>query len=244
MNSWGNMPYYLKSLAAAALVVLVWFGIWSWVISADVARVKISIEYHYQALRANGQAASIRADAVRAEGFPFRFRVAVKGLTLSMIEGESTFAVSIPKLTLAPVNTMSGGYRVRLPSRIEVLYAISGSPPEHYRVTVDALPLLMLSAQAGGSKCGELRGIRCAAVAADAPLRSFLLKQPLQTDMMLRKPQPIILHMEMNGQSRDASFDFGYPYMQVYQAIPVDISRSLGLFVGVLREALVYKTGG
>lgn len=221
-------------VAVFFVAALLWLAIWHAMMSGDVARVKASIDYHYQHLREVNRTMSLKADAVYATGFPFSFMVAIEGATLSMVEGDETFAVEIPKLTLASSDAALGRYRVNLPATVEALYAKNGAPPEHYIVTPDAMPQLMLSAQNGNQRCGALTGVRCVPTEKNAPLVSYAVGVPAS----------ISLHMQLAGEVRDATFTLS-PIaitLPIFQPIPQDMSRSLQLFVGVLREALVFKT--
>lgn len=228
------MHYYLKLLAAAFALILAWFGIWSLLMADDVARVKASIDHHYQQLRSVNRTMSLVADSVAASGFPFAFEITVKRATLSMVDGDETFAISIPALTMKATDSGQGTYRVTLPETIEALYAKNGQAPEQYRVTMNTTPKLNLSAADASKPCGPLMGRACADVAADAPLVSFALGLP----------SSITLHMQLDDKTRDARFELPVIDVPMYQPIPRDMSRPLQLFVGVLREALVFNTPG
>ncbi len=222
----------------AVAIIALWFGMWSWLMAADVARVKASIDVHYQRFHTMTRVmqfpVSIKADAVYATGFPFKFQVAVKNLTLSTVEMNETFAVSAHDITLQATDSDQGIYRVNLPDTVEALYAKDGSAPEHYRVSVDAVPKLNLSAADSKVRCGFGTGKACEAVAAKAPLISYALSVP----------QAVTLHMELGNDSRDERFPLSPLAIDVpiYQEIPMDISTPLTIFVGVLREGLVYRT--
>jgi hypothetical protein len=221
----------IVGLGLAALAA--WYATWYFSMAPQVKRIESSIAHHYQALRAGGAAMSLRADAIYAAGFPFDGHLVVENTTLSLVEGEETFAVSIPKLRLELADAGLGTYRVQLPATVKALYAVNGQPPEHYTVSADTLPKLNLSAQDGKTRCGPLSGQRCADVAADTPLISFALGLP----------RTITLRMTLGEESRDARFDMIPIDVPVYQPIPGDLRRPLQLFVGVLREALVFKSG-
>lgn len=200
----------------------------------DVARVKASIDYHYQQLRTHSRIMSLEADAVKASGFPFGFNIRVDRATLSMVDGGETFAVSIPSLTLTASDSSQGTYRVTLPATIEALYAKNGQAPEHYLVTADAIPQLNLSAADASVSCGPLTGKACTDVPSSAPIISYAVGLP----------GAITLHMQLGEKMRDARFELPRIQVPIYQQIPQDLSGPLQLFVGVLREALVYNTPG
>lgn len=228
------MHHFLKLVAVALALVLAWFGIWSLIMAPHVARVKASIDYHYQQLRTHSRVMSLEADSVTASGFPFAFNVRVNRATLSMVDGNETFAISIPSLTMTSSDSSQGTYRVHLPKTVEALYAQNGQAPEHYLVTPDSLPKLNLSATDATKPCGPLAGRKCVDVAANAPLISYAVGLP----------SSITLHMQLGEKTRDARFDLPPIQVPIYQPIPNDLSRPLQLFVGVLREALVYNTPG
>lgn len=230
------MRVIVKLLCAVLAFTILWLAAWYSMMAADVARVKASIAHHYQRLRELDPTISLKADAVYATGFPFRFEVAVERPTLSTVSTDETFSVSFPKVTLTKTDSGQGRYRVNLPNMVEALYAQNGKVPEHYTVTADVLPKVALSAMDSKTRCGPMMGARCADVSDDAPLISYALGLP----------KSITLHMTLGNESRDARFDllpidFNVP---VFQPIPQKMSWPLELFVRVLREALVFKTPG
>jgi hypothetical protein len=228
------MRKFVYAALLALGLVLGWFGIWSWLMAADVTRVKASIDHHYQQLRTVNRTMSLAADSVAASGFPFAFEITVTRATLSMVDGDETFAVSIPALTMKATDSGQGTYRVTLPETIEALYAKNGQAPEQYRATMNSIPKLNVSAADAGKPCGPLVGRACADVASDAALVSFAVGLPSN----------ITLRMQLGEKTRDARFDLPAIDVPIYQTIPSDLSRSLQLFVGVLREALVFNTPG
>jgi len=226
-----SIKYLLIFMALTGL----WLGLWSWLMAADVARVKASIAYQNQQFKSVTPHIVLKADAVSAYGFPFRFQVKVVRPTLSMIFNRETYAVSLPEVVLTPTDAAQGRYRVALPATFDALYARDGAAPENYRVTMDAVPELSLRAAGDSRACDGLPGsVPCKSVAADAPLVAYAVGLP----------PAITLHMELNGESRDARFDLpALLRVPVFTTIPKHMDYPLEIFVGVLREALVYKTG-
>jgi hypothetical protein len=226
----------MRKLLQAALLALVlagvWYGIWSWQMAGDVARVKASISYQYTHLRERNQTTSLEADEVFATGFPFRYGIGIKRPTLSMVDGDETFAVSIPFVTLELVDRAQGTYRVDLPASVQALYAKNGRAPEHYDVTPDTMPEVHLSAADASKPCGFMIGAPCPDVAKDAPLISY------QVNM----PKTLMLHMQLGDEAKDASFGPFLLSAPVNRPIPQDMSGPLQLFIGILREALVFHT--
>ena len=224
-----------KLLQAAGLALVLgsaWYGIWSWQMAADVARVKTSIAFQYKHLRERNQTTSLETDEVFATGFPFHYQVGIKRPTLSMVDGDETFAVSIPFVTLERVDSGQGTYRVNLPQSIQALYAKNGQAPEQYVVTSSSMPEVSLSAADATKPCGVFVGAPCPKVTADAPLISYAVAMP----------KTLILHMQLGDEAKDASFDAPMLSAPVNIVIPGDMSRPLQLFVGILREALVFHT--
>jgi hypothetical protein len=149
-----------------------------------------------------------------------------------MVDGNETFAVSIPFMTLESVDASQGTYRVNLPSSVQALYAKNGQAPEHYVVTASEMLEVALSAADAGKPCGFTFGTPCPDVAVDAPLISY----------QVTMPKTLTLHMQLGDEAKDASFGPFLILGPVNRAIPQDMSEPLQLFVGILREALVYKT--
>ncbi len=227
------MRRLLQAATITLAIVVIWYGIWSWLMAADVARVQASITHQYQAMRTTSQVMSLEADAVSATGFPFRFAVKVKRATLSMVEGDESYAISIPELTMEAMDSDAGTYRVQLPATVQALYAKAGSAPEHYTVTMSVIPKLNLSASESTQSCGPMTGHACPTVAKDAPLISYALQIP----------KSVTLHMVLGADARDAEFTSPMAVdVPIYQPIPNDLRGALQLAVGTLREALVFKT--
>ncbi len=226
------MRQLFKIIGIFFAIALVWFGAWNWLMAADVARVKASMAHHNEAFRGKNAYVNFKADAVYATGFPFQFLVGVDRPTLSMVSGKESYSVSFAKVTLAPMDAGQGRYRLQLPTDVEALYANDGSAPEHYFVTADAVPSVLLDAQDVNARCGVLTGTACPAVAKDAPIQRFAVDFP----------SSITLRIQLNGQARDANFKFMSLTIPIYQPIPAEMERPLQLFVGMLREAMVYQT--
>lgn len=232
------MRRLLQALAIAIAITALWFAVWHSMMAPHVARVEASMGYHQKRLRTVTRALqfpiAMKAEKIYATGFPFKFQVAVKGFSMSMVEIDETFAISVPMITLESNDSGQGVYRVNLPNTIEALYAKQGSAPEDYIVTADAVPKLNLSAADSKNRCGALTGKRCEPVAEDAPLISYAVGVP----------KSITLKMTLGSESRTEGFplapmDINVP---IYREIPADMNYGLHIFVGVLREALVFKT--
>jgi hypothetical protein len=226
------MRQVLKIMGIIVAITFLWLGVWMLIMRGDVARVEASLKHHNEALRTASAYVNLKVDDVHATGFPFRFQVAVVRPTLSMVDGDESFSVSYDRVLLTPMDAGQGRYRVELPPEVEAMYAKSGAAPEHYFVVADVVPKLNLSAADSTKPCGPLVGKPCADVAADAPIISYAVGFP----------PSITLTMTLNGESRAANFTLPSLAVPIFQPIPAQVARPLQLFVGVLREALVYKT--
>jgi hypothetical protein len=228
---------FLKRFAAIlAFVVLLyggWYIVWHSMMAADVRRVKATIDYQNQRFKDVNRAISLKAEEVAAAGFPFHFQVRVQRPELSVVSGNETDAVSIPEVILTPVNGDEGRYRVSISPRFEALYATNGHAPENYTVSVDPVPAILLRAQGDSRRCSNFPGSKpCDPVAAEAPLISFAVQLP----------RMITLRMALNGESKDAVFTMMPLDVPVFQTIPVAVDGPLEMFVGILRQALVFHT--
>ena len=208
------MRKFVTAAAIALVMGLIWFGLWSWMMADDVAQVKATIAHHYKQLREHNQKTSIEADAVYATGFPFSFKVGVKRATISMVDMNETFAISIPLLTMKRLDDTT--FRLELPRTFEALYAKNGQAPENYVITADDLPAVKLKADA-----------------ADGALVAYAAQYP----------KTITLEMQLGAQKQQAQFMMPVwaNLVREYEAVPNDLSRPLQLFVGILREALIYQ---
>lgn len=217
---------------ALLLLVGAWYGIWSYLVSADVARVKATLEHHNQGFKAANPYMELRADKVAASGFPFSFRVKVTKPTLSMIWQKQTFAASIPFIELSEVSSSDGRYRVTAPLMMDALFTTDGEAPEQYHVTFSALPKILLRAQGSSALCPNMPGMRqCPPVDAVAPLISFAADLPEEMRMTI----------DLAGKSKEVKFNFHSMGVPLFFDIPRDGSGLLEIFVGMLREAMIYQ---
>lgn len=229
----------MRQLVYAILCVMallaVWYGGWRWVVAEDVARVKASIAYHNRQLKAVNHNIVFKADDVYPIGFPLHFRVRVVRPTLSMVSGRETFAVSFPKILLVPEDRAEGKYQLLVWHAFDALYATDGQAPEQYRITFkpEDRPQILVRAQANSKKCSGLPGeAPCAAVTETSPLISYAAALP----------KPVLLSVELNGQKRDIHFDATPLNLPIFYDIPQTAGRPLELFIGMLREAMVYPS--
>lgn len=219
-------------LAAFALLAAGWFGAWHYFMRADVARVKASIAHHDRAIKAVRRHMALKAERVYPAGFPFQFRVGVDRLTLTEIDGMQSYALSLPRIELAKTDAAQGRYRVIAPDRFDAMYSENGQSPERYHVVLSEVPEIVLRAQADSRQCPGLPGSKpCAAVAEGAPLLSYAVKLP----------RALTLDVTLDGASKPIGFEFIPLNGPMFRAIPADASNPLQLFVGLLREAMVFS---
>jgi hypothetical protein len=222
----------IYAISACVLLVAGWYFLWTQMMTADVARVKASIDHHYQRIKTAERYVTLKADDVYATGFPFGFRVAVARPTLSQVWGTQSYAVSFEKIELESTGGDDGRYRVIAPSTFDAMYAEDGKAPEKYRVSVNAMPGLLLRAGGNSRECPNLPGAkRCEPVAEDAPLNAYAVQLPSN----------LVLDVSLYGRTQKIGFNFMPINLPIFQTIPDRMSGPLTLFVGMLREALVFQ---
>lgn len=103
-------------------------------------------------------------------------------------------------------------FEVLAPAEFDSMYAKDGQAPEQYRIRLNEVLSPWLEGQGDGF-----------------------------TKYGVQLPKKLVLDVTLNGQTKQIGFDF--PLSLPYSAdIPADASRPLQIFVGMLREAMVYST--
>lgn len=218
--------------SAVFLAVIGWYLIWNSMMAEDVARVKATIAHHDARIKTMHRTMTLKAEDVYATGFPFGFRVRVDRPTLSKIWGKESYAVSFDHVELEKQDDAQGRYAVLAPNTLDALYAIEGSAPEKYTVTVNELPGVLVRAQGSSMQCSGLPGsARCEAVSDEAPLISYAAQMP----------RNVVLDVSLNGKTKQIGFTFMPLNIPVFMTIPAEMSGPLEVFVGMLREAMVYQ---
>jgi len=226
------MKKLLTIFALLLILTTAYYGVWRTMLADDVARIEATIAYHNTEFRKANRWVTLKADSVTASGFPFRARVMVKRPTMTFVWGEETYGVSLPWAELSLSDAASGTYAVTYSPTVEAVYAKSGQGPEEYIVTPRETLAVLLRAQGDSRQCSGFPGAaRCAEVPADAPLISYAVQLP----------SSLTITMELNGKAKDASFKMIALNMPIYQKIPAEMDHAVHLFVGVLREALVFQ---
>lgn len=205
---------------AFILVLGAWYWSWSSAAALHVARVKATIAYYNQQYKTNFYRATIKNASVHSAGFPFATRIVLNDFEVTMVRGNETFAVSIPRVTLSMSNEKRGEYDVTISSASSALYSINGSAPEQYSIVADDVPSLALSI------CNSKD---CEAKQEDVLqfISGFL-------------PKHLLLNATLNGKTQAIAFDFPLPTPFSFP-IPADISYPLSIYVGMYREALVLR---
>jgi len=116
-----------------------------------------------------------------------------------------------------------------------VAYFKDASHDERYKVRVKDIPSLLLRAQLNSMKCPNILGAEpCADVAEDAPFISYAASLP----------STLHLEVSLNGKTETIEFLFHSLNIPVFATIPDTAGKHLQLFVGMLREALVFRHEG
>ncbi|MFM9889045.1 MAG: hypothetical protein ACKVOE_00150 [Rickettsiales bacterium] len=218
----------VKLFAGLLVLVALWFGTWYMMLSADVARVQASIDFHDRQFKTVNRYVTFKADSVSRSGFPFHFRVKVKRPALTMIFGKETFGISTASLTLEPTDEAQGRYRLNLPEPLQAVYAKDGALPEQYTVTLAPVPPVLFRAAGDSNACSPFSGqAACPSVAADAPLVSYAIAYPNR----------LLLHVTRWSDSRDIGFDLVPLQVPLFFTIPANIAKPLEIAVNVFREA-------
>lgn len=237
------MRIAIISISVLLSAIAGWYLLWSQLMAGDVARVKASIDYHYQRIKTAERYVTLKADDVYATGFPFGFRVAVARPTLSQVWGRESYAVSFKKIELESMGGDDARYRVITPATFDALYAEEGKAPEKYRVALNKVPGLQLAAQIPSPLGGGLGWGRNKAM--PHPDNAPLPASPLQGEELkyfaVQLPRNLVLEVSLNGKTQQIGFNFMPINLPIFQTIPDRMSGPLTLFVGMLREALVFQ---
>lgn len=205
----------MRRLIIAFIVVLLvsggWFIAWRSMMADDVALVEANVKHHSRAIKAATPSAAFKVDGIAATGFPFKFRVVVHRPTLTQIWDGESYAVSFEKVEL---EKSGDRYRVIAPAQMDAMYAKTGNAPERYRITLSEVPALLLKAKEG--------------------------QEPF-TEFAAQLPRKLVLDATLNGTTKQIGFDFMPLNIPVFMLIPSDATRPLQIFVGMLREAMVYS---
>ena len=209
-----------------------YYGFWRYQLSDDVARVEATIEHHNAEFRKHNRWVTLKADSVSPAGFPFASRVHVKRPTMTFVWGEETYGVSLPWAELSMRDAASGTYDVTYSPTAEAVYAKSGQAPEEYSVTPKETLKVLLRAQGDSRQCSPFPGgARCARVGVTDPLITYAVQVP----------ESLTITMELNGKSKDAQFKMIPLNMPIFMTIPPEMDHPLELFIGMLREALIFN---
>ena len=209
----------MKRIVQLLVILLVlaagWFCLWYSLMADHVTQVEATIAYQNQQFKSATPNMVLKAEKVYATGFPFRMLVAIKRLSWSMVEGKETYLITTDMIEAEPMG--GGEYRLHPTDQYDALYAKDGAAPEHYHVTISDAPEVIL---------------RAADDKPDTPM----------TEYKAFLPSVMGATMELNGKSSRANFPLSQTDFMNYQPIQKNVERPLWLFLGVLREALVFNT--
>ena len=103
-------------------------------------------------------------------------------------------------------------FEVDAPVAFNAMYAQVGKAPEQYRVKLNEMPTIWVASEGSG------------------PFTQY--------GSLL--PKKLVLDVTLDGRTEQIGFDFLMP-LPMKAPIPADVSRPLQIFVGMLREALVFQ---
>lgn len=102
-------------------------------------------------------------------------------------------------------------FDVFVPQAFDAMYAKAGAAPEQYRISLNEVPPIWLEGEKGAL-----------------------------TKYGVLLPRKLLLDVALNGKSSKIGFDFPLA-LPISANIPADASAPLQIFVGMLREAMVYS---
>jgi hypothetical protein len=226
------MRKFFYIFAAAFLLTFTWYGIWLGLMATDVKRVQDSVDYHYHRIKSGSENVIFKVEKVKPTGFPFGFRVALSNAKLTQVWMGNTYGITADRIELKAVDSREGRYRVTLPDHFSALYTEEHKQPEQYSITLQSPPAILLRAQPSSRQCPNLPGMKqCDPVGDDDPLVSLAAQLPAH----------FMFDASLNGKTERISFDLTPVNIPVFITIPMEVARHLQLFVGMLREALVFK---
>lgn len=195
-------------------VTVVGVGYWYVESGKVVAQTEQSIVHWRKEFQARQPNIRIQYDDISRAGFPFSPAARIGQPTLSTVSGNESFAVGFETVTLVRIG--AGSYRVETPDSARAVYAVTGEAPEEYLIGWSVAPKLYVRTKT-----------------ADAPFAEY----------GVQLPQSLLLIPTLNGASEKIAFNFS-PLLTVrpiYAPIPQEVAYPLQIFVGMLREALVFK---
>lgn len=216
------------AIALIAFVSLfVWHRIWLAGMQPHVKRIEETIAHYNQLYKSSTYRATIKAAEVRAAGFPFLKKVIIDQPNLAMVQGGITYAVETECIQLIFEDAKQGRYRAEIINDINALYAEAGKAPEAYVVKVSNMPSLWARVQDTSPRCV---GEHCAAK-----------PEKLLAELGFELKGDVLLTATLADRSERIGFNAAAIPKPIFMPIPSDVSRPLSLFVGMLREALVFK---
>lgn len=215
----------MKRLIILLLIALAILGAWymSWKngMSSHIGLIERSIAEANQRYKTNAYRATIEHGAIHASGFPFKRAVRVEAPSITMIYGKETYAIRLPELYFTLEDELLRSFQLTLPSQATALYAIEGKAPENYSIDISGVPQVWMRVFGVHSK-----------VPPNVTLR----------EVGFQLPPEIMLNATLGDRTEKIAFRQMALPRPIFMKIPADISRPTYLFVGMLREALVFNT--
>lgn len=209
-------------IIASILLVLASVVQWYLATSDAKAHVEMSLKHWQQQFKQTNRHFQIRWDGIEIRGAPFTHEVVLINPTFSMISGNVSYALGARELSL--IESSAGNYALSFPDKAgRAAYAESGSMPEEYQFAWDNALTVQLFARDANHKISQ--------------------QEPVSHIIALL-PESLILTATLADKRQKISFNYReWQRVAIAQErpIPSDISGSLQIFVGMLREALVFQ---
>jgi hypothetical protein len=209
---------FIITLLVTAIGIAAWVGVWRSGMGTHVALIERSIAHYNQQFKTSSSRSTLKVSGIEAAGFPFAQRVVLRNPSISMVWGEETYAVEMSYITLALEDEREGRYRVTLAPESNALYAQPNRAPESYHVLLNAAPDIWARAGQGATP------------------------ETILTQIGIATPHDILLEARLGTSSKKIGFPARTMPLPLFIPIPNDPSRGVSLYVGMLREALVYGT--
>lgn len=216
---------FILLLALAGLVA--WYVSWSASMKPHVERVEKTIAHYNERFKTSTYRATFKAQSIHASGFPFSRSITIENPNLAMVWGRETYAVEASYLTLQFEDEAQGRYSVILPGAIEALYSEEGKAPEAYRIAVSNGPGLWARVKDTPPRCND---------------ESCKAKpEELLSEIGFQLHGDILLDASLGERNEKIGFKLMALPKPLFMPIPNDPARPVSLFIGMLREELVFQ---
>lgn len=220
----------MKQLWIIALPVAIlagWYVKWSASMEPHITRVEQTIDAYNQRFKTSAYRATLKANGIYASGFPFQKTVVIDTPNMAMVWNNETYAIEAEYLKLHFEDKAQGRYSVSMPEEIQALYASPNTAPEAYKVSINTPPSIWLRVKDTRPQC---KTQDCMAT-----------PEALLSEVGIQPNGTILLSAAMKDRSEQIAFPLQAIPKPYFLALPNDPSRAVSLFVGMLREALVFN---